>query len=91
MFSGDVAHLSVRLALVNHRQHAVVGSDELGARSGHEDRAPRAAHAGIDDHQVNGAGREEAVTLGQGEGAVKDVVGIDLMADINQYGVGVDP
>jgi hypothetical protein len=90
MVGSDVPHFDRFLALVDERQHAVVGRHELIFHGTHQDGAARRPYPGINHHQMNGVGRKIAITLHQGEGGVKHVVGIDVVAKINQFDLRID-
>jgi len=51
---------------------------------------PRRADARIHYHQMDGVWREIAVGGFQHEGRLRNVLGVDRMADVDQHGLGID-
>src|SRR5688572_17984185 len=57
---------------------------------GGDDRTASVADARIDDHHIHRVGREVAVGVGDGDGAVEHVVGLDRVADVHDLGIRID-
>ena len=85
-----MANLHALLASIDERQNAVVGSDEIMALTAGNDGAARGADAGVHDDEVNRAGREIGIRLGNGQGAIEDVESLHRVADVNDFGLGND-
>jgi hypothetical protein len=83
MIRGDVPYRDALLALVNERQHSVIGRYEHVLCGGDEDGPPRRAHAGVDDDQVHSVGREILVGLRDGNGAIEDIERLNGIADVD--------
>ena len=79
----------VLLAVVHHRQHAVVGPDEILARGFDQDWAASRAHARVHHRQVHRLGRKIAIRLRHQVGAFGDLVLLHLVADVDDTGLGV--
>src|SRR5208337_1571092 len=90
MLGGDVADRTPLFSIVDQRQNAVVGSHKHVALAGQDDRPPRGAHAGIDDHHVHGAGREVRVGLRNGQRTIQNVEGLHSVADVDDLRLGGD-
>ena len=83
-------HASLRVRVEDVREEAVVGTDEEPAAGAERERPPLRADAGVDDGHEHGAAREVAVRRVEGEGARLDVVGRDLVHDVDERRVGAD-
>src|SRR5690348_568996 len=90
MLGGHLADFHALLALVNHREHAVVGRHKPVVFRLHENGAPFGAHAGIHYDDVDRARREDVIALGDAVGAVENIERIHLMVEVNNHGVGID-
>src|ERR1700677_4814119 len=76
--------------VVNAGQHAVIWRDEVVLIAGYKNRASRSAYSGIDDNQMNGLGRKIGVGLGDGHCAIEDIVGQNVVADVDDIYFGID-
>jgi len=73
---------------VNEAQYAVVGSENrLAGVSGGQD-APRSAHTGIDDGEMDRVLRKVLENLAEDEGAVDDVVRLDHVRHVDDLSHG---
>ena len=86
----NVPHGHGFLAGIEQRENAVIRSDEMILPGRDQDRAARAADSGVNDHQVDRAGGEIMVGLGNGECAVHDVIGPEVVANVDELRVGID-
>ena len=83
-------HHRVRIAVVNHRKHAVVRRDEILSCHFGEQRPPRGADARVHHDDVDGPLWKITVGLRDGERAVGDVVRLNAMADVDHLCGGRD-
>ena len=91
VLAGDVIGGQGFQARVDEAEHAVVGRQEVVPVAAHQDGPPLRAHAGVNHHQVDGARRKGGPGLRQSEGRVQDVIGQDVVADVNDFRFGIDP
>jgi hypothetical protein len=90
MLAGEVADDEVGLFLVYAREDAVIRSDKVLVLTADEQRTPLSANAGIDDNNVNGAGREKGIGGSDSQGAVKKIEGRNLVSDVDDRSVGIN-
>ena len=71
-------------------QDPVVGCYKESVGSGHGQGAPGCTHSGVNDNDVDGAGRKVAEALGNQEGTLLYCLRKDAVGDVDYGGVGVD-
>src|SRR5205085_6743058 len=81
VLGGEVAHAEALFALVDEREHAIIGRQKNMAAGAEQDGAARRADAGIDDHEMNGLRRKVMIRLGDGKRASEHVERLHSIAD----------
>ncbi len=79
----DVPDLLFCRARVDHRENAIVGSDEILAGHFGKNRTPFRPDAGIDHDHVHRLLREVSVCLGNDEGAFVDLERLHFVRDVD--------
>ena len=78
-------------AIVDQRQHAVIGSNKAMPVRRKNNRTPRRPYAGIDNHHMNRFRREVRVSLRDSQRAIQNVERLHCVADVNNLRLGSDP
>jgi len=82
--------LNCTAGIMNHiGKDAIVGDHEESLGCLNDQGSTLAPHAGIDNHQMDGAGREIAVVAGEDESRLGDLLGLDIVAEIHYPDLGV--
>jgi len=76
--------------LVNERENAIIGRDEVLGFSGNEKGATLGSDAGVHDDDVNSTGREVRVDRSDGEGSIEEIIGRDVVRDVYDVCFGID-
>ena len=82
-FGFEITRTLCASGVEDHREHSVIGRDEVVPAGFRQDRAARAADAGIDHNHVDRALGKVAPRFGNHEGGFGHIVGRDFMGDID--------
>ena len=90
VFGVGMAHDDVWFALVNEREHAVIGRNEIVILPADEQRAALRSHAGVDDHHVNCLWRKVRISRANGQRAIEQIEGRHVMRYVDEGHFRID-
>ena len=79
-------HVNAFFLRIDHREHAVIGRDEVISVARSQNRPPRGAHARVHDHHVNRSVGEVGIRLRNRQRAVEHVEGLHGVRNIDDGG-----
>jgi len=80
----------MRSGIEHHRENSIIRRDEEVPAGCRQDRTPRTAYAGVDHDHVDGALGEIRPGFSDDKGGLGNIVGRDIMADIDDASGGGD-
>src|SRR5262249_5962226 len=90
VFDVGVANDQTFLPFVNERKHSVVGRNKILGFAGNKQRSTSGAYARVNDNDVDRAGRKVRIGRANSERAVEQVVGCNVVRDVNDVGFRID-
>ena len=81
-----MANVQAFFSCIHQGENTVIRGNKVMPLGSNQNWATRGSNARVDDHNVNGSGREVRVGLSYGQRAIEDIEGLHGMSDVHDFG-----